>query len=226
MWNYIKNKTLAGSKVYVVCSKIDEENENDSLLKYSAKNVYDSLCSFFGKEQVGLIHGKLKKETQDKVIENFKQGKIKVLVSTTIVEVGVDIPDSDLMVIVSPERFGLATLHQLRGRIGRNGEESHCFCLADNLNEKSYERINFFRNHLNGFEIAEFDLNTRGAGTMFGTNQHGQSSDFVSNFSVETYKKAKSIYGEIKSNSEIISRLIEKYNENNSRDGIKNIILN
>ena len=99
-------------------------------------------------------------------------GIIKILVSTTIVEVGVDIPDSDIMVMVSPERFGLATLHQLRGRIGRNGKESFCFCLADNLNEKSYERIKFFQNHLNGFEIAEFDLKTRGAGTMFGINQH------------------------------------------------------
>lgn len=226
MWNYIKNKILCGSKVYVVCSKIDEENENDSLLKFSAKNVYDSLCSFFDKEQVGLIHGKLKKDTQDKVIENFRLGKIKVLVSTTIVEVGVDIPDSDLMVLVSPERFGLATLHQLRGRIGRNGEESHCFCLADNLNEKSYERVNFFKNHLNGFEIAEFDLNSRGEGTMYGTNQHGQSSDFVSNFSVETYKKAKSIFDEVRSNNDIVNKLIEKYNENNSHDSIKNIILN
>lgn len=226
MWNYIKNKLANGSKIYVVCSKIDEENENDSMIKYSAKNVYDALCKFFDESIVGLIHGKLKKQTQDRVIENFKTGKIKVLVSTTIVEVGVDIPDCDLMVIVSPERFGLATLHQLRGRIGRNGEESHCFCLADNLNEKSYERINFFKNHLNGFEIAEFDLNTRGAGTMFGTNQHGQSSDFVSNFSVDCYKTAKLIFDEIKSDGEITSKLIQKYNELNSHNDIKNIILN
>ena len=226
MWNYIKNKISAGSKVYVVCSKIDEENENDSMMKFSAKNVYDSLCKFFDESQVGLIHGKLKKESQDRVIEKFKMGKIKVLVSTTIVEVGVDIPDSDLMVIVSPERFGLATLHQLRGRIGRNGEEAHCFCIADNLNEKSYERVNFFKNHLNGFEIAEFDLSTRGAGTMFGTSQHGQGSDLVSNFSVETYKLARQIFDEIKTNHEITQKLIEKYSMLCGQESIKNIILN
>ena len=155
MWNYIKNKLLTGSKAYVVCSKIDEENENDSVIKFSAKNTYDYLRTVFNDSEVGLIHGKLKKETQNSVIEKFRKGIIKVLVSTTIVEVGVDIPNSDLMVIATPERFGLATLHQLRGRIGRNGEEAYCFCLADNLSGNSLERINYFRTHTNGFDIAD-----------------------------------------------------------------------
>ena len=226
MWNYIKNKVLSGSKAYVVCSKIDEENENDSILSLSANNMYNYLCTIFNKDEIGLIHGKLKKETTDRVIEKFRLGKIKVLVSTTIVEVGVDIPDSDIMVIVSPERFGLATLHQLRGRIGRNGRESFCFCLANNLNEKSYERVNFFKNHLNGFEIAEFDLKTRGAGTMLGTNQHGQISDLISNFSAETYIMAKKIYEEIKGDKEIVDKLKDKYALKNSLFSSKNIILN
>lgn len=226
MWNYIKSKISSGSKAYVVCSKIDEENENDSLLSLSAKNMYEYLCTIFNKDEIGLIHGKLKKETTDKVIENFKLGRIKVLVSTTIVEVGVDIPDSDIMVIVSPERFGLATLHQLRGRIGRNGKESFCFCLANNLNEKSYERVNFFKNHLNGFEIAEFDLKTRGAGTMLGTNQHGQSSDLISNFSVESYTISKKIFEEIKNNNDVISKLKEKQALKDNLFSANNIILN
>jgi len=170
MWEYIRNKIESGSKVYVVCSKIDEENEDDEVLQFSAKNMYNFLCKLFDSMDVGLIHGKLKKESQDKVIESFRVGRIKILVSTTIVEVGVDIPDSDIMVIASPERFGLSTLHQLRGRIGRNGKESHCFCLANNLKEHSFERVNYFKNHMNGFEIAEFDLKTRGAGTKFGTS--------------------------------------------------------
>lgn len=226
MWEYIKNKTQNGSKVYVVCSKIDEENEDDEQLKYSAKNMYNYLCQIFDETKVGLIHGKLKKETTDRVIEKFRTGKINVLVSTTIVEVGVDVPDSDLMVIVSPERFGLATLHQLRGRIGRNGAESHCFCLADNLNEKSFERINFFRNHLNGFEIAEFDLKTRGAGSMFGTNQHGENMDYLSSFSAETYNLAKNIFEEIKSDKNLIAKLVEKHKENSLFNPQNNIILN
>lgn len=226
MWQYIKNKVSNGSKAYVVCAKIDEENESDSLISKSAKNMFDYLSQIFKEDEIGLIHGKLKKETSDKVIEKFKTGKIKVLVSTTIVEVGVDIPDSDIMVIVSPERFGLATLHQLRGRIGRNGKESFCFCLADNLNDKSYERINYFKNHLNGFEIAEFDLKNRGAGTMLGTNQHGQSDNLISNFSSETYIIAKKIFDELKSDECALSKLISNLNKKQQDILAKNIILN
>lgn len=226
MWNYINSKIQNGSKVYVVCSQIDEENEDDSVLNFTAKNMFEYLCQIFDKNYVGLIHGKLKKETQDKVIENFRLGKIKILVSTTIVEVGVDIPDSDIIVIATPERFGLATLHQLRGRIGRNGEEAHCFCLANNLNEKSYERISFFKNHLDGFEIAEFDLKTRGAGTMFGTNQHGQSSSIMDNFTAKSYETAKDIFDEIKNDKDIFDKLIEKFKTSNNQKSTKNIILN
>ena len=226
MWNYIKEKIDAGSKVYVVCAKIDEENEDDDVLKFSAKNMYDYLCSTFDNSQVGLIHGKLKKDAQSKVIENFRMGKIKILVATTIVEVGVDVPDSDIMVISSPERFGLATLHQLRGRIGRNGQASHCFCLADNLNENSYERVNFFKNHSNGFEIAEFDLKTRGAGTMFGTSQHGTSSGLIANFSAENCELAKKIFDEIKDNSDLVSKLAMIYESKHSQNKKNNIVLN
>jgi len=226
MWKYIKGKLSLGSKAYVVCSKIDEENEDDDILMFSAKNMYDYLSTIFDKNDVGLIHGKLKKETQNKVIENFRLGKIKILVSTTIVEVGVDVPDSDIMVIASPERFGLATLHQLRGRIGRNGSEAHCFCLADNLNEHSYQRVNYFRNHLNGFDIAEFDLKTRGAGTMFGTNQHGIDTGLVFNFSAENYNLAQKIFNEIKNDSELISKFAKKYAEKHSRETQNNIVLN
>lgn len=226
MWNYIKNKVSFGSKVYVVCSKIDEENDDDNVIKFSAKNMYEYLCTIFDKNDVGLIHGKLKKETQDKVIENFRLGKIKVLVSTTIVEVGVDVPDSDIMVIASPERFGLATLHQLRGRIGRNGAEAHCFCLGGNLNEKSYERIKFFKDHLNGFEIAEFDLKTRGGGTMYGTNQHGANDNIVNNFSAESYNLAQKIFDEIKGDRQVTLKLMEIYNAKHAAQCSKNIILN
>lgn len=226
MWTYIKNKLNSGSKAYVVCGKIDEENDSDDEIKLSAKNMHNYLCSIFDSNIVGLIHGKLKKETQDRVIENFRLGKIKILVSTTIVEVGVDVPDSDIMVIASPERFGLATLHQLRGRIGRNGEEAHCFCLADNLNDKSYERVKFFKEHLNGFEIAEFDLKTRGGGTMYGTNQHGTDSGIVNNFTVESYNIALSIYNEIKNDTTIMQKLVKTYFEKNSRQNSKNIIMN
>jgi len=226
MWNYIKNKLLTGSKAYVVCSKIDEENENDSVIKFSAKNTYDYLRTVFNDREIGLIHGKLKKETQNSVIEKFRKGIIKVLVSTTIVEVGVDIPNSDLMVIATPERFGLATLHQLRGRIGRNGEEAYCFCLADNLSGNSLERINYFRNHTNGFDIAEFDLKTRGAGSIMGTNQHGIDSSVMSNFSVYAYTVAKEILEQIKPNINLYSKILAIYHKNSVNEHSPKIVLN
>lgn len=209
MWTYLKNKTDAGSKVYVVCSKIDEENESESVNRFSAKNMYEYLLTKFDKNDIGLVHGKLSKDSQNKVIERFKKGIIKVLVSTTIVEVGVDIPDSDIMVICTPERFGLATLHQLRGRIGRNGAEAHCFCLSHNLNEKSYERINFFKSHSNGFEIADFDLSTRGSGNIMGTEQHGFDSNILANFSNKAFTLANEILSIIKQDTLALSKVLE-----------------
>ncbi len=209
MWNYLKDKTNNGSKVYVVCSKIDEENENDSVNRFSAKNMYEYLLTKFNKDEVGLVHGKLSKDSQNMVIEKFKKGIIKVLVSTTIVEVGVDIPDSDIMVICTPERFGLATLHQLRGRIGRNGAEAHCFCFSHNLNEKSYERINFFKTHTNGFEIADFDLDTRGSGNIMGTEQHGFNSNILANFSNKAFSLANEILSIIKQDTQALANILE-----------------
>ena len=210
MWNYIGSKIESGSKVYVVCSKIDEENDDDEVQKFSAKSMYEYLCKLFKSNEIGLIHGKLKKDAQNELIEKFKQGIIKILVSTTIVEVGVDIPDADIIVIASPERFGLATLHQLRGRIGRQGQESYCFCLADGLNEKSYERISFFKNHSNGFEIAEFDQKTRGSGSVIGTNQHGNDNGLFSRLNSRTYGVSKEILEEIKKDSSLYAKVLEK----------------
>ena len=218
MWNYINEKLKSGSKLYVVCAKIDEENENDSTNKFSAKNMYDYLSKLLANQKVGLIYGKLTREKQNQIISDFKNNVINVLVSTTIVEVGVDIPDADLMVIATPERFGLATLHQLRGRIGRNGTEAHCFCLADNLNEKSYERILYFKNHSDGFDIAEFDLKTRGSGSIVGTNQHGNDNGLFGKISTETILLSTEILSKIKTNKsdyEFVLDVGKKFYEDN-----------
>lgn len=226
MWNYINSKLNTGSKVYVVCSKIDEENEDDETISYSAKNMYDYLCTKFNKSEVGLIHGKLSKYTQNKTIEQFKQGKIKILVSTTIVEVGVDIPDADIMVIATPDRFGLATLHQLRGRIGRNGAEAHCFCMADLLNEHSYERIKYFRDNSNGFDIADFDLKMRGAGSALGTNQSGKDGGILSNFSNEAFKLALELFNHIKLEPVLHAKALSLGEQYESSNAYSKIILN
>lgn len=226
MWNYIAGKIKTGSKVYVVCSKIDEENDDDGVLKFSAKNMYDFLCTKFDKHDVSLIHGKLSKSSQNKVLEGFKYGISRILVSTTIVEVGVDVPDSDILVIATPERFGLATLHQLRGRIGRDGRESHCFCLADNLTEKSYERILYFKSHDNGLDIADFDLKTRGSGSIIGTNQHGTDNSLIAKFTAESYGIAKQILEFIKQKPTEYVKLLEKGSNLESSKLISKIILN
>ena len=226
MWNYIKAKTESGSKVYVVCSKIDEDNEDDEVCKFSAKNMFNMLADFMGKENVGLIHGKLSKDTQSKVIEKFRKGEIKILVSTTIVEVGVDIPDSDIMIIATPERFGLATLHQLRGRVGRDGNEAFCFCLSNNLNEKSYDRVLFFKNHYDGFEIAEYDLKTRGAGSLIGTNQHGQDNGILSKFTSEAYARSKEIVEWLKGDINTYKKVLEKGEKVYNSSILSKVILN
>ena len=226
MWNYIKTKLVTGSKAYVVCSRIDEENDDDEVLKFSAKNMYDYLCTVFDKNDVALIHGKLSKETQNKTIEKFRTGQVKVLVSTTIVEVGVDVPDADIMVIATPDRFGLATLHQLRGRIGRNGAEAHCFCLADGLNEKSYNRIKYFKDNLNGFDIADFDLKNRGSGSIIGTNQHGKDDGIMANFSVESFRLASEILEQLKPNISLYSQILGIGEQIVSSNSYNKIVLN
>ncbi len=226
MWEYIKDKIDTGSKAYVVCAKIDEENESDHVNLFSAKNMYEYLLTKFNKLDLGLVHGKLSKDSQNKVIEKFKKGTIKILVSTTIVEVGVDIPDCDIMVICTPERFGLATLHQLRGRIGRNGAEAHCFCLGNNLNENSYERINFFKNHSNGFDIADFDLDTRGSGNIMGTEQHGFSSNILANFSNKAFQTANELLSIIKHDNTAFAKVLEEGVKQSSTIDYDKIVLN
>lgn len=225
MWNFIEQRIGDGSKVFVVCSKIDSENDDESVLQYSANNIFKLLSKRFGKN-VGIIHGELSKASQVKTLEMFESGEIKILVSTTIIEVGVDVPDCDIMVIATPERFGLATLHQLRGRIGRNGQKSYCFCLGDFLSDKSAERIKFFRDNNDGFLIADYDLKSRGAGTIYGTSQHGTDIDFSANFSTASYSTAKQIFEELKKYPNILARLIEIGESKYKMLSNKNIIFN
>ena len=177
MWKWVKEKADSGSKIFVVCSSIEEDEEIE--VDYSANSMHKNIVNLFGKDAVLLIHGKQSKEIQQKTMNQFASGSAQVLVATTIVEVGVDIPEADIIILASPERFGLATLHQLRGRVGRNGTKSYCFCLAhEDLSVKSIERLKYFCSHSSGFDIAEYDYQNRGAGDIYGTNQHGQKADF------------------------------------------------
>lgn len=160
-----------GRQAYVICPLIEE---SDTLEVQNAIDVYNQLTQYYGERQtVGLMHGKLHHEIKDEVMREFSEGKIDVLVSTTVVEVGVNVPNATFMLIYDATRFGLAQLHQLRGRIGRGSHQSYCILLADPKNDEGRERMQSMVNTTDGFILAEKDLELRGSGDLFGTKQSG-----------------------------------------------------
>jgi len=173
-YDWIKTKIKnEKAQVYVICPLI-EESEIETMKSIKAANQeYESLKKLFSKFKVGLIHGKLKSKEKEKVLNDFKKGMINVLVSTSVVEVGIDVPAATIMIIEGAERFGLAQLHQLRGRVGRGHEQSYCFLFTENSDENIIKRLNFFSKTNNGLGLAEYDMHRRGPGELFGQKQHG-----------------------------------------------------
>jgi ATP-dependent DNA helicase RecG len=166
----VKRARTGGARVYWVCPIIEESETTDMA---AAEARYDHLKSIFG-DRVGLVHGRLKGADKDAVMAAFKDGEIDVLVATTVIEVGVDVPEATVMVIEHAERFGLAQLHQLRGRIGRGADKSTCLLLhAGHIGETAKARLKTMRETDDGFVIAEKDLELRGAGELLGTRQSG-----------------------------------------------------
>ena len=169
----------SGIQAYVVCPLVDEQDEqNESELSFcrvpSAKGVFRELSQNLS-IPVGLLHGKMNGKLKTSVMESFRTGEIKLLVSTTVIEVGVDVPNACIMVIESADRFGLAQLHQLRGRVGRGERESFCFLLPSAESKSANARLKLMVQTNDGFEIAEKDLETRGPGELMGMRQHGVS---------------------------------------------------
>ena len=157
-----------GHQVYVVSPLIeDEEGESDLETVYELKEKFDT--AFNNKVNIGILHGKMKPSEKDEIMESFKKGDTKVLISTTVIEVGVDVKNSTMMVIFNAERFGLATLHQLRGRVGRNDLQSYCYLISD----YEAERLKVMEQSNDGFYISEQDFKLRGEGDLFGTRQSG-----------------------------------------------------
>ncbi len=169
---FIDKNISAGGRVYVVCALVEDDEESELV---SVKARFDGLCNIFGKDRVGLVHGKMKPTDKDKVMSSFANGDIDILVSTTVIEVGINVPDATLMIIENAERFGLSQLHQLRGRVGRGEKKSYCVLVSDSKSETALTRMNFFAKTLDGFEIANEDLRLRGPGNFFGADQHGLS---------------------------------------------------
>lgn len=167
----VVRQVQAGHQVYVVCPLIEQ---SETLEVRSAESVFEELTNGVLKNiSCALLHGKLKSSEKDSIMEEFAQGIVKVLVSTTVIEVGVNVPNASLMIIENAERFGLAQLHQLRGRVGRGSAQSYCVLIAGNDNPETMARLQVLLESEDGFYLAEKDLELRGAGQLFGLRQHG-----------------------------------------------------
>ena len=170
-WKFYQTQLDQGRQGFVIAPLIEESELWDVA---SLTQVYKELSNGLLKNyRIGMLHGKMSGAEKDNVITDFYNGRLQVLVSTTVVEVGIDVPNASLMTIEGAERFGLAQLHQLRGRIGRGKYQGYCALFGDHSNEKAIERLQSFCETTDGFELAELDFKTRGPGDLFGTQQHG-----------------------------------------------------
>lgn len=180
---FIRKEAAAGRQVYVICPLIEE---SDKLDVQNAIDQYVQLQQAFPDLKIGLLHGRLTAAEKDAVMSEFGANESQVLVATTVVEVGVDVPNATLMVIMDAERFGLSQLHQLRGRVGRGEHQSHCVLVADPKSENGRERMKVMTETSDGFEVARRDLELRGPGDFFGTKQSGlpefRVADMVSDY--------------------------------------------
>ena len=172
MYDFIKEKIREGRQVYVVSPLIEE---SETLNVKSAESTFEEYSEIFQGMQIALIHGRMKNKDKQEVMEKFRKGELNILVSTTVIEVGVNVPNATIMVIRDAQRFGLSSLHQLRGRVGRGEYRSYCFLESETINEISEKRLEIMENTIDGFKIAEEDLKLRNSGEIFGTKQSGVS---------------------------------------------------
>jgi len=188
----LEQELQSGRQAYAICPLIEE---SDKLDVQNAVEIYEQLTSYFnGRYKVGLMHGRLPADEKDAVMREFSEGEIQVLVSTTVVEVGVNVPNATFMVVYDAERFGLAQLHQLRGRVGRGEHQSYCVLIADPKSDEGKERMQSMTETNDGFRLAEKDLELRGPGDFFGRKQSGlpdfKVADLVHDYrTLETARK-------------------------------------
>ena len=165
--------------MYVVCPLVEENEELDLS---SVEDMYEELKEkYFKNIQIDILYGKMQPKLKEEKMNKFKNGEIKVIISTTVIEVGINVPNATVMIIENAERFGLAQLHQLRGRVGRGSYKSYCILIADIKNDIIRKRMEIMRSSNDGFFIAEQDLKIRGSGEIFGFRQHGEDGLVFSN---------------------------------------------
>ncbi len=173
IYAFMEKQIQEGRQVFVVCPAVEEIEERPQALKSAVEHAMELQAKVFPRLRVGCVHGKMKAAEKDKVMQGFLEGSIHILVATTVIEVGVDVPNASLMVIENAERFGLSQLHQLRGRVGRGSHKSYCVLFSDTENELSRARLKVLESTTDGFKISEADLRLRGPGDFFGARQHG-----------------------------------------------------
>lgn len=172
IYKFIRDAADRGEQAYIICPLVDE-SEAETNIKSAQQLALELSETAFKGYTLGLLHGKMKASEKDKVMKAFSDGDIQILVATTVVEVGVDVPGATIMVIENAERFGLSQLHQLRGRIGRGSKKSYCILVSDNSSETTRNRLMTMKKYSDGFKIADEDLKARGPGDFFGERQHG-----------------------------------------------------
>lgn len=207
----IKQKILEGEKIYWICPLIEEAENLEATPLFQR---YEEFKNYFKEEEIGFIHGKLTEDEKDNIMEKFSQqnGTIKILIATTVIEVGIDVPDATIIVIENPDRFGLSQMHQLRGRVGRGDKQSYCILLYNKLTNNLKKRMEILKNNNDGFYIAEEDLKLRGSGEILGKRQSGYQEYLIADFEnhyhlfIEASQYAKSI---IKDNNKLYSKPIQ-----------------
>lgn len=223
MYNYVAEQAKLGNRAYIVCPKIEGDEEGTVM---SVTELYEELRAKMPSVRFALLHGKMKDKQKNEVMTAFKEGGYDCLVSTTVIEVGVDVPEATTMIIYNAERFGLSQLHQLRGRVGRGDKKSYCFLLMGADTPEARERLNVIKNSSDGFGIAEADLKMRGGGDFMGTRQSGRMLSEIKNlkFSVDAVFTAKKISDEAFSGAFDVKKLAsiaaKKY------ESLKNVVLN
>ena len=228
--NFIKKHISEGRQAYIVCPLVDE---SDTLELQSVINLYERLKErYFQDVEIEFIHGKIKPVDKDKIMKNFESGKIKVLVATTVIEVGINVPNSNIMVIYNAERFGLSQLHQLRGRIGRGNYESFCILVSNNKSTNVKKRMDIMRSSNDGFYISEQDFLLRGYGDILGYRQSGEARLKILNIQkdYELLKSAIKYVDEIlkhdfnfdKEENQVVKRNVDEFIQSLSN----NIIMN
>ena len=210
----LKRRISEGSQIYWICPAIEFNEDTTNLISIEEREKY--LSKNFKSSEFNIVHGKQKSYERDVIINNFRDGKSKILLATTVVEVGIDVPNADIIIIESANRYGLAQLHQLRGRVGRSDKQSYCILLYENqLSEIAEKRLNTLKSTNDGFIIAEKDLILRGPGEVLGVRQSGDANFRFVNLILhkDLIENAKSEAEFLFNNFEINSKKLEQLNE-------------